>query len=158
MRNEERIKTELRSAIKACDLHETRMRYAWQRVEPEMPFEEASFEALDAERVSLLDQWIYRYSRLQDTLGQKVMPLLLQLLAEDSEAMPLIDRLGRMEKLGLLSADQWLYLREVRNILTHEYPENLQERLAILRTLPDCSQAISDIWCGIREFLNQRMG
>lgn len=157
MRSAEQLIPELQAAMQTCDLHEMRMRFAWEHVANDLPSDEDGFMSLGPEKVALLDQWIYRFSRLQDTLGQKVVPLLLEFLAEEAETMPFIDRLGRLEKLGLLSVDGWLYLREVRNILTHEYPENLQERLTMLHDLPRHSEELCAAWHRLKRFILTRI-
>lgn len=52
------------------------------------------------------------------------MPILLLALAENLGAA--IDNLDRAEKLGLLmSVDEWLEMRRLRNLMVHEYIEDL---------------------------------
>ena len=71
----------------------------------------------DSERV---DAFVARFGRLQDTVGDKLLPLLLQQLAEPLGAA--IDNLLRAERLGLLdNADQWIETRQLRNLMVHEY-------------------------------------
>lgn len=77
----------------------------------------------------LLDQFAYRYTRLQDDMGARLMPAILRALGEEITAMPAIDRLNRLEQLGWLpSAEEWTEPRRIRNEFTHEYPEAGQER------------------------------
>ncbi|WP_217805772.1 hypothetical protein, partial [Acidithiobacillus thiooxidans] len=58
-------------------------------------------------------------------------------LEEDIAAMPVVDRLNRLEQLGWLpSAAEWSELRRIRNAFAHDYPEtpagrHAQWRLAI---------------------------
>jgi hypothetical protein len=73
-----------------------------------------------AERV---EAFVGRFSRLQDTVGDKLLPLLLTMLGEKSSAS--IDNLDRAERLGLLkSADEWMAMRNLRNQMVHEYVED----------------------------------
>ena len=77
----------------------------------------------------LLDQFAYRYTRLQDDMGVKLMPAVLKALGEDVALMSAIDRFARLEQLGWLeSADDWQTLRQIRNQFTHDYPGNPTER------------------------------
>ncbi|MBS0543668.1 MAG: hypothetical protein JSR40_08025, partial [Proteobacteria bacterium] len=70
----------------------------------------------------LLDQFAYRYTRLQDDMGARLFPAVLRALGEEVAPMPVLDRLARLEQLGWLpSAEQWLELRRIRNEFTHEY-------------------------------------
>ena len=77
----------------------------------------------------LLDQFAYRYTRLQDDMGIKLMPAVLKALGEDVALMSAIDRFARLEQLGwLASADDWQTLRQIRNQFTHDCPDNPTER------------------------------
>jgi hypothetical protein len=72
------------------------------------------------------DAFAARFGRLQDTLGDKLLPELLRELAEP--VGPAIDNLDRAEKLELLtSADDWLAARKLRNRMVHEYVRNAAE-------------------------------
>lgn len=82
----------------------------------------------------LLDQFAYRYTRLQDDMGARLMPAVLKALGEDIAPMAAIDRFARLEQLGWLqSADDWLTLRQVRNQFAHDYPDSAAERFERLQ-------------------------
>lgn len=84
----------------------------------------------EAERV---EAFVSRFGRLQDTLGDKLLPLYLEALGERPGAA--IDNLDRAEKLGLIpSSDDWLATRKLRNQMVHEYIEDAA-------TLADALQA-----------------
>ena len=73
-----------------------------------------------AERV---EAFVGRFGRLQDTMGDKLLPLLLTALGEKPSAA--IDNLDRAEHLGLIkSADEWMTMRNLRNQMVHEYVED----------------------------------
>lgn len=73
-----------------------------------------------AERV---DAFVGRFSRLQDTAGDKLLPVFLNALGETPGAA--IDNLDRAERLGLLdSVDDWMVMRRLRNQMVHEYVED----------------------------------
>ena len=64
-----------------------------------------------------------RFGRLQDTVGDKLLPLLLTALGEKPSAA--IDNLDRAERFGLIkSADEWMTMRNLRNQMVHEYIED----------------------------------
>ena len=82
----------------------------------------------------LLDQFAYRYTRLQDDMGAKLVPALLKALGEDVAIMSALDRFARLEQLGwLVSADDWQTLRQIRNQFAHDYPDNPTERFERLQ-------------------------
>lgn len=67
-----------------------------------------------------IEAFAARFGRLQDHLGEKLIPRLLLLLGEIPG--PLLDNLNRAEKLGILeNALDWLAWRKLRNRLVHEY-------------------------------------
>jgi len=73
-----------------------------------------------AERV---EAFVGRFGRLQDTVGDKLLPLLIAALGEKPSAA--IDNLDRAERLGLIkSADEWMTMRNLRNQMIHEYVED----------------------------------
>lgn len=81
----------------------------------------ATDEAL-AEKV---EAFTSRFSRLQDTVGDKLLPAWLSALGEQTGAV--IDNLDKAEKLGVLaSADLWLEIRQLRNQMIHEYIESIE--------------------------------
>jgi len=80
-----------------------------------------------------LDAFICRFGRLQDSVGDKLLPALLTALAESPGAA--IDNLDKAEKFGLItSADQWIEMRRLRNQMVHEYIEDLTVLSSALRT------------------------
>ncbi|MFZ4701460.1 MAG: hypothetical protein ACOYMG_15530 [Candidatus Methylumidiphilus sp.] len=85
-------------------------------------FEVAQLEE-DPDLAERVDAFVVRFGRLQDTIGDKLLPLLLATLGEKiSSAM---DNLDRAERLGLLkSADEWMTIRKLRNQMIHEYVED----------------------------------
>ena len=86
----------------------------------------------DQNRLRLLDQLIFRFTKLQDAMGQRLVPATLAALSEPYEEWSMIDRLNRLEKLGYLEVDAWLRWRETRNRLAHEYPEQDALRFATI--------------------------
>lgn len=80
-----------------------------------------------------LDAFVSRFGRLQDTVGDKLLPTLLLALAETPG--PAIDNLDKAEKFGLIeSADAWLEMRKLRNQMVHEYIEDMAVLSSALRS------------------------
>lgn len=70
--------------------------------------------------IDRLESFGAKFGRMQDTVVDKLIPVLLRVAGEPVAAA--IDNLGRMERLGLIaSADDWLAMRGLRNRLVHEY-------------------------------------
>jgi hypothetical protein len=80
----------------------------------------------DPELAERLDAFVVRFGRMQDTIGDKLVPELLRQLLETPSAV--LDNLNRMEKLGLLSSVlDWVEARNLRNRLVHEYVRDAVE-------------------------------
>jgi hypothetical protein len=63
----------------------------------------------------LRDHFAYRHTRLRDDMGAWLIPAALRVLGEEIAAMPVLDRLDRMEQIGwLTSAEEWGDLRRIR--------------------------------------------
>ena len=101
------------------------------------------YDHLSKEDRRLLDQFAYRYTRLQDDMGARLMPAVLKALGEDIGPMSAIDRFSRLEQLGWLSsADEWLAMRQVRNQFAHDYPDSAAERFERLQAATHASQRL----------------
>ena len=84
------------------------------------------------EHSEMLDAFVSRYGRLQDTLGDKLLPAVLRLNLEKVGSQ--LDNLLRAEKLGWIESTQiWIELRELRNRLVHEYMESASDLLSALQ-------------------------
>ncbi|MCL7929574.1 hypothetical protein [Halomonas llamarensis] len=78
----------------------------------------------DIEAAERLDAFVARFGRLQDTVGDKLLPQLLKFLGESLG--PAADNLDKAEKFGWIdSADDWLLYRKLRNQMVHDYIEDL---------------------------------
>ena len=80
----------------------------------------------------MLDAFVSRYGRLQDTLGDKLLPAMLRGSLEKTGSQ--LDNLLRAEKLGWIESTQiWIEMRELRNRLVHEYIESPSDLLSALQ-------------------------
>ena len=83
------------------------------------------------EHSEMLDAFVARFGRLQDTLGDKLLPALLRASLESTGSQ--LDNLLRAEKLGWVeSSEHWIEIRTLRNRLVHEYmnsPDDLLQAL-----------------------------
>ena len=79
-----------------------------------------------------LDAFVARFGRLQDTVGDKLLPSLLMALAEP--VGPAIDNLDKAEKFGWIeSTEDWMEMRRLRNQMVHEYIEDVAVLASALR-------------------------
>lgn len=83
------------------------------------------------EGIDRLESFVGKFSRMQHTLVDKLLPHFL--LAVGEEPGTALDNLRRVERLGMVSdPDQWLAMRRLRNRLVHEYVDDPAELAAAL--------------------------
>ena len=101
-------------------------------------------QALEADSAlrRLIDQILYRFTKLQDVMGERLIPATLGWLREPHELWPMRDRLDRLERLGFLDVHAWLAWREVRNRLAHDYPGEAARRHAAVLASVDAAAAM----------------
>ena len=88
-----------------------------------------------------LEAFVSRFCRLQDTLGDKLLPALLKILQEPIGAN--LDNLNRAEKLGILpSAENWIVYRNLRNKMIHEYIEDMD---ILAQALNQANKAVGEL-------------
>jgi hypothetical protein len=132
------IEFKLNPALEECAVHRQRLHQAWLEAGEFAALKEDAALVLSLEdaQVRTLDQLVYRFGRLQDAMGTRLLPALLQMTQEWRDDEPFLDKLNRAEKLGMLtSAEQWQLLRELRNQTAHEYPAQPELMRANLRRL-----------------------
>jgi hypothetical protein len=120
-------------AWQECCTHLLHARHALKSMEAHLPLDGQNLAHLDLESIQDIDQLVLRYSKLQDSMGSKLFPTLLKILMEPLEDSPMLDKLNRLEKIGILpSVQRWQELREIRNKFAHDYPEGDEMKAVVL--------------------------
>lgn len=147
----------LTETLAICDLHHQRMMFAYNNIAVYFPLNEGSFSRISEMETALFDQFIYRFSKLQDAMGTRLFKQLLEALEEDISGLPFIDILYKLEKLKLIqSAKDWIDLRQTRNVVSHEYPFYKDVQIEELNLLPRETEKLSDIWLKLKEYTATR--
>jgi len=124
--------------IRVCETHRKRIEWALSKIHPSLPMTADAYSTLDDLQVEHWDQLVWRFTKLQDLLGDKVFRTWLGMLQEPVVSSPFIDQLSRLEQLGILDhAEDWQELRQARNSSAHEYADSDQEGAAILNGIVD---------------------
>jgi len=91
----------------------------------------------------VIDAFLFRFIKIQDLMGNKLFREVLDSLGEFDDSMSMLDVLDRLEKLELIeSADVWMDYRNLRNVLTHEYPDNKD---ALIQGIKTTAQVFSEM-------------
>ncbi len=121
----------LEVALRQCERHAAVMLDALNQVP--YPLTSELLQHASPELVRLLDQFVLRFTKLQDTLGTHVLrQFATRILAEPVEDAAFIDVINLLELRGYLTAEQWALQRSTRNVLTHEYSEDPQRQALAL--------------------------
>ena len=106
-----------------ADIQSGRLKEALTQINKLIPLSAAVLANLPADKLAFLDMLTTRFGKLQDIIGSKIFPLILNLLEEDAVAF--IDKLNKLEKLGYIEdANWWIELREIRSKIAHDYPDD----------------------------------
>lgn len=99
----------------------------------------------EPELAEKVEAFVSRFGRLQDHLGEKLLPRMVALVGENSKT--LLDTLAVAERLDLLaSADEFIAARRLRNALVHEYMHDAQIFLeSLLAALQACEMFFKTI-------------
>lgn len=143
--------TILKSEIEICDLQKSRMEMAFKNLQAILPLTKEKYLNLSETELSFLDMLTARFAKLQDTMGNKIFPLFLELLQEDTSGKSTLDRIHKLEKLGVLkSADEWIAMRSSRNSIAHDYPDNPELMVTNLNQAISYALALSKYWEKLR--------
>ncbi len=110
-----------------CNQHKKMIEASYSKLEQHLPLSVQTYKKFTTDEIGYIDQFLFRFSKLQDTMGEKLFSSILFLLGEDFSKKPFIDILNRLEKIELVYKNEWLNLRKIRNDVEHEYSFNIKE-------------------------------
>jgi len=104
-----------------------RLNIAFEELEKSytFPIDNKSFEHIlnSNQELAYSDQIIYRFSKLQDTMGAKLFKSLL-LYQGESVNRPFLDILNQLERIDIIDVEEWFEIRDLRNEIAHEYEDS----------------------------------
>jgi len=112
--------------------------------------------AEDPDNIPCSDQMIYRFSKLQDTMGRKLFRALLHAVGDWESTMTMIDILNRMDKLRLIEPDKWREIRDIRNEIAHNYDDDPEVTKNILSNIEKALPILDHFMTGIEKFATQK--
>lgn len=138
-----------------CNLHVKVLAEALAEVCKWLPFSAGTTQRLTKEQLRILDQIAYRFTKLQDTMGQKVLPTILDLAQEPiTPDATFVEKLNWLERIGALpSAEEWKKLRVARNAIAHEYPDDPALRASAINRFVDGAMQLNALHEFVRAYL-----
>ncbi len=122
---------------------------SWGNLTPEI------FENNEKRRA--VDSFIFRFTKIQDLIGEKLFKEILDKVGEFRRNMSFTDILDKAEKLEIIdSADKWSNFRELRNSLSHEYPSNEAEIIKDIKLSLDYFMDISRTYENITKYIKSK--
>ena len=130
------LRLKVESALLEGEAHRLRLVSGTGKLMPFLPLASGSLEGLADETVSYPDQFIYRFTKLQDAMGTRLFPALVCMITGSDAPRPFLDILNQLEKVGIISSSEtWQTLRALRHNLAHEYPDSSEQCVATLNML-----------------------
>ncbi len=146
----------LLQAIEECHKHIKRMLYAHRKMSKFMPLDGNQYDNLTDEQVENLDQFIFRFSKLQDAMGERLFRNLLLFLEEEVKNKPFLDLLNRLEQLRIIgNKEQWLALRKLRNEFSHEYLNESDANALNINLVYEQTKKLYDIFRQVKMYLTE---
>jgi hypothetical protein len=153
------IDLKIKKVIAECDKHLTRINSAYLKMAAFMPLDANKYAQLTDDEVEHIDQFLFRFAKLQDAMSEKLFILILEFFKEEhTKSKPFIDILNRLEQLGLLNdKNVWLELRKIRNNIAHQYEDEPQQAAEALNAIYAVKSTLESIYMKIKISHNFRL-
>lgn len=150
------IKNTFIEKLHECNQHKNRLLSAKRHLKEYMPIDKDTYMDFGDTEMGFVDQMIFRFSKLQDAMGEKLFPSLLELMGEEIKSKPFIDRLNRIEELGILYKNEWMDLRKDRNDIAHEYSFNQDEVIDGINLIFDRSDKLLSFYDSFYQYCQEK--
>lgn len=98
-----------------------------------------------------VDAFVSRFGRLQDQIGEKLIPRFIALSGGKSKS--LLDALAYAEKMGWMdSAEAFVSVRKLRNLLVHEYMTDADSFLESLQNAKGATNMLMEVVTRIERY------
>ena len=152
------VRATIESAIREGESHLRHLQRAAGVLARRFPMTPDELHALPEDTVPILDQFIYRFTKLQDSMATRLLPSLHAFLRADDTPRPFLDVLAYLEQLGALTSEEsWQFFRELRNNLAHDYPESADQTTQTLNTLFARRDEIRTMFATARDYYRSRV-
>jgi len=122
---------------------------SWNNLNPEI------FENNEKRRT--VDSFIFRFSKIQDLIVEKLFKEILDKVGEYQRNMSFMEIIDKAEKLEIIeSADKWSNFSELRNSLSHEYPSNEAELIKDIKLALDYFDEILCVYENIMKYVKSK--
>lgn len=149
------IQEKIRHTLAECELHQKRIRYSAKKISVLFPVDVNRYRSLTDEEVEALDQFLFRFCKLQDTIEQRLFNEVLEFLKEPVKSLSFLDKVNRFEQLNIISEkNDWLILRDIRNRVSHEYESDVSSMCEALNHIYSNHEKLMLIFLNIKRYLS----
>ncbi len=142
--------------LNEAEIHIERLKDVLNRLEKIYPLTLERFKNLTPEEKDMLDTLVFRFSKLQDLIGSKIFREYLQEVGFIVEDKAFLELLKEIEKEGIVDIDSWSEFRKVKNILAHDYPDDLEEKAEAINYLIERSHNLIGVIEKIESKINKQ--
>ncbi len=104
--------------------------------------------------LAFCDQAIYRFSKLQDSIGAKLFKALLLYMGENIDK-PFLDILNQLEKIDIVDVEEWFELRDLRNEIAHDYENDGNIAIDIINNIFKQKNELENILNKIKSLVDE---
>lgn len=158
MTTDQKILLTINSSIKECDSHLSKLKRGYGLIGEFFPLSVDSLKNCSEDRIEHLDQFIYRFTKLQDAMGVRLLPSVYSFLKNDIRPVPFIDILTFLEKYEVLTSErEWQFFRNLRNFLAHDYPESIAQTVLTLNALYADWNKMENLYMRVRDYCVEKI-
>ncbi len=133
--------------VKIAAIHVKKLQEALVYSKPILPITQERVTTLSFAEWTALEAICSRFAKLQDILGRKILPTVLNLMTDIPPLSTLIDRLHMLEKIEFLKDTNWWNdLKDLRDAITHDYEEDPDLMVDHINKITVGAQELLDYW------------
>ena len=111
-------------ALKIADIHVDRIEESLSSIQHLLPFDEKVVSEMIMKDLLWVELLVSRFGKLQDLMGRTIIEHFLNECAESSDKFTILDKVNQLERMHIIdNAQIWKQMRDARNRIAHEYPD-----------------------------------
>ena len=139
--------------INECEKHQMWIEESFAEIQDIFPLSGKKYTKLTAMEIKNIDQFLFRFSKMQDTIGDKLFRLIVEDFIEDVSKMTFIDILNQLERIGIVeSVKEWQNLRKARNDISHQYDDDPEEMAEAINRIFAQKDILIEIFNNIKNY------
>lgn len=146
----------LKHSIDIANIHLNRIHMAMNFLQPLYPLTAEKVKNFQEKELLYTELLINRFGKLQDMLGAKIINYFLDLSLELNTNSSMIDKINYLERIQIIDhAYLWQEMRNVRNRVAHEYPDQLELSAKYLNEIIELTPKLIQFFENIKNKINQ---